>query len=130
MYRRRMRSRPIGQMIDEIGRMRGRALILWDDNIGANREYAAELFKALAPLKRWWTSQATAAIADDEELLRLASESGCKVLFLGLQRVSQESLSGANKRHNRPETYAQTVRRFHALGIAVQVGTVFGFDHD
>jgi radical SAM superfamily enzyme YgiQ (UPF0313 family) len=62
--------------------------------------------------------------------LRLAAESACKALFLGLESISQESLNGANKRHNRTETYAQTVRRFHDLGIAVQVGTVFGFDHD
>lgn len=130
MYRRRMRYRPIAQVIAEVRRMPGRALILWDDNIAANREYAAELFRALAPLKRWWTSQATADIANDEELLRLAAQSGCKALFLGLESVSQESLNGANKHHNRTETYAETVRRFHDLGIAVQVGTVFGFDHD
>jgi radical SAM superfamily enzyme YgiQ (UPF0313 family) len=130
MYRRRMRYRPIPDLIAEIRRMPGRALILWDDNIAANRDYSAELFKALAPLKRWWTSQATADIANDEELLRLAAQSGCKALFLGLESVSQDSLNGANKRHNRTETYAETVRRFHDLGIAVQVGTVFGFDHD
>jgi len=130
MYRRRMRYRPIAQVIAEVRRMPGRALILWDDNIAANRDYAAELFEALAPLNRWWTSQATADIANDEELLRLAAQSGCKALFLGLESISQESLNGANKSHNRTETYAETVRRFHDLGIAVQVGTVFGFDHD
>jgi radical SAM superfamily enzyme YgiQ (UPF0313 family) len=130
MYRRRMRYRPVAQVIAEIRRMPGRALILWDDNIAANRDYAAELFTALAPLKRWWTSQATADMADDGQLLHLASRSGCKALFLGLESVSQESLNGANKRHNRAETYAETVRPFHDHGIAVQVGTVFGFDHD
>jgi radical SAM superfamily enzyme YgiQ (UPF0313 family) len=130
MYRRRMRYRPIGQLIAEIRRMPGRALILWDDNIGANRDYAAELFKALIPLKRWWTSQATADIVNDAELLRLAARSGCKALFLGLESISQESLDGANKRHNRAETYAETVGRLHDCGIAVQAGTVFGFDHD
>jgi len=130
MYRRRMRYRPIAQLIAEVRHMPGRALILWDDNIAANRDYAAELFKALTPLKRWWTSQATADIANDEELLRLAAQSGCKALFLGLESISQESLNGANKSHNRTETYGETVRRFHDLGIAVQVGTVFGFDHD
>jgi len=130
MYRRRMRYRPLSQVIAEVRRMPGRALILWDDNISANRDYAAELFKALAPLKRWWTSQTTADIANDEELLRLAAQSGCKALFLGLESISQESLNGANKRHNQTKTYAETVRRFHDFGIAVQVGTVFGFDHD
>ena len=130
MYRRRMRYRPIGQLIAEIQRMPGRALILWDDNIAANRDYAAELFQALIPLKRWWTSQATADIARDEELLRLAARSGCKALFLGLESVSQASLNAANKSHNCTETYAETIRRLHHFGIAIQAGTVFGFDHD
>ncbi len=50
-------------------RLPGRALILWDDNIGAHRDYAKELFSAIAPLKRWWTSQCTADVAFDDEFL-------------------------------------------------------------
>ena len=74
--------------------MPGRALILWDDNMTTNRDYAGELFKALGPLKRWWTSQATADIADDEELLRLAAQSGCKALSWGW-KVSRRRVSTA-----------------------------------
>ena len=44
MYQRRMRYRPVGEIVDEIKRMPGRALIFWDDNLGANRDYAKELF--------------------------------------------------------------------------------------
>ncbi len=130
MYGRRMRYRPVGEVIDEVRRMPGRALIFWDDNIAANREYARELFSALIPLRRWWTSQATVDIAFDDELLSLAAQSGCSALFLGLESVSQESLDGANKRHNRVADYRAGVRRMHEHGIAVQAGTVFGFDHD
>ena len=78
MYQRRMRYRPVGEVVDEIRRMPGRALILWDDNIGANHDYAKELFAAIAPLKRWWTSQCTANVAFDDEFLSLAARSGCK----------------------------------------------------
>jgi hypothetical protein len=110
--------------------MPGRALIFWDDNIGANRAYAKELFAAIAPLKRWWTSQCTADVAFDDEFLSLAARSGCKALFLGLETISQASLNVANKRHNRAAEYREVIRRFHAHGIAVQAGVVFGFDHD
>jgi len=130
MYGRRMRFRPVGEVVDEIRRMPGRALILWDDNIGANRTYAKELFTAIAPLKRWWTSQATIDVAFDDEFLELAARSGCTALFLGLESISQQSLNGANKRHNNVSAYPEAVRRMHARGIAVQAGTVFGFDHD
>ncbi len=130
MYQRRMRYRPVGEIVDEIKRMPGRALIFWDDNIGANRDYAKELFTAIAPLKRWWTSQCTADVACDDEFMTLAAKSGCKALFLGLETISQASLNVANKRHNRASEYAEVIRSFHAHRIAVQAGVVFGFDHD
>ena len=130
MYQRRMRYRPVGEVVEEIRMMPGRALVFWDDNIGANRPYAKELFAAIAPLKRWWTSQCTADVAFDDEFLSLAAGSGCKALFLGLETISQASLNVANKRHNRAAEYREVIRRFHAHGIAVQAGVVFGFDHD
>ncbi|PYS50457.1 MAG: B12-binding domain-containing radical SAM protein [Acidobacteria bacterium] len=130
MYQRRMRYRPVGEIVAEIQRMPGRALIFWDDNIGANRDYAKELFTAIAPFKRWWTSQCTADVAWDDEFMTLAAKSGCKALFLGLETISQASLNVANKRHNRAGEYAEVIRRFHAHRIAVQAGVVFGFDHD
>ncbi len=130
MYQRRMRYRPIPSLVEEIRRMPGKALILWDDNIGANKRYAKELFEALRPLKRWWTSQATSDVAFDDEFLELAARSGCKALFLGLETISQQSLDSANKQHNDVAKYREVIERFHEHGIAVQAGTVFGFDHD
>jgi len=130
MYQRRMRFRPVAEVADEIKRMPGRALIFWDDNLGANRAYAKELFAAIAPFKRWWTGQCTADVAFDDEFMSLAAGSGCKALFLGLETLSQASLDVANKRHNRPAEYGEVIRRFHAHGIAVQAGVVFGFDRD
>ncbi len=130
MYQRRMRYRPVSEVVDEIRCMPGRALVFWDDNIGANREYAKELFTAIAPLQRWWTSQCTADLAFDDEFMELAAKSGCKALFLGLETICQASLNGANKRHNRAGEYSEVIRRFHHHRMAVQAGVVFGFDHD
>jgi radical SAM superfamily enzyme YgiQ (UPF0313 family) len=130
MYQRRMRYRPISEVTDEIRRMPGRAFVFWDDNIGANRQHAKELFEAITPLGRWWTSQATLDVAFDDEFLRLAAKSGCKAFFVGLESISQESLNGANKKQNDVTSYQEVVRRFHQYGIAIQAGTVFGFDHD
>src|SRR5438034_10702668 len=109
MYQRRMRYRPVGEIVDEIKRMPGRALIFWDDNIGANRDYAKELFTAIAPLGRCWTSQATLDVAFDDEFLELAAKSGCKALFVGLESISQESLNGATERHNNVSAYNEAV---------------------
>jgi radical SAM superfamily enzyme YgiQ (UPF0313 family) len=130
MYQRNMRYRPVVDIVEELKHMPGRALIFWDDNIGANKAYAKELFKAITPYKRWWTSQSTSEIAFDDEFMELAAKSGCKALFLGWETISQNSLNAANKAHNQVKKYREIIERFHYYGIAIQAGTVFGFDHD
>ena len=66
----------------------------------------------------------------DDEFLRLAAASGCKAFFVGLESVSQASLNGTHKGHNRVGDYRQLLERFHAHGIALQAGILFGFDED
>jgi len=126
----RMRYRPIGEVVSEVARAPTRAVVFWDDNIGANPRYAKELFRALIPLKKWWTSQCTLSAAADEEFIALAARSGCKALFVGLESVSQASLEGSNKAHNRVDRYHEIIRRFHDRGVAVHLGIMFGFDQD
>ena len=48
-----------------------------DDNIVGNTLYAKKLFTMLKEQKRRWVSQASVTIAENPELLKLASESGC-----------------------------------------------------
>jgi len=125
-----VRYRPIDEVVREVATSPTRAVVFWDDNIGANPRYAKELFRALAPLRKWWTSQCTANAARDEELVALAAWSGCKALFLGLESISQESLEGTNKAHNRVDDYRCLIANLHRHGIAVHLGIMFGFDQD
>ena len=130
MYRSRFRKRPVEAVAAEYAALRGKVVILWDDNIAGDRSYAKSLFRALAPHRKWWSAQASVHAAEDEEFLALAARSGCKQLFIGLESVSQASLNGVAKAFNRVDDYARAIERIHAHGIAVQAGIVFGFDHD
>jgi radical SAM superfamily enzyme YgiQ (UPF0313 family) len=47
----KLRTRPIGKVIDELKSL-GRYILFMDDNITLNKEYAKELFKQMAPLKK------------------------------------------------------------------------------
>jgi len=125
-----MRYRPIDEVVREVATSPTRAVVLWDDNIGANAAYSKELFRALTPLRKWWTSQCTANAARDEEFVELAARSGCKALFLGLESISQESLEATNKGHNRVDGYYRLIANLHRHGIAVHLGIMFGFDQD
>ncbi len=130
MYKHGLRKRPIAEVAAEYGSFRGKRIIFWDDNIAADKQYAKQLFRAIAPHRKWWSSQATIQAAQDDELLDAAASSGCKQLFIGLESISQSSMKEVHKGFNRVEDYARIVKRVHAHGIAVQAGIVFGFDND
>ena len=130
MYKYGFGKRPVAEVAAEYGSFRGKTIIFWDDNITADKEYAKELFRAITPYRKWWSSQATIQAAQDDELLETAARSGCKQLFLGLESVSQSSMKEVRKGFNRVEDYARVIARVHSHGIAVQAGIVFGFDND
>ncbi|MFZ3262984.1 MAG: radical SAM protein [Terriglobales bacterium] len=130
MYQSQVRQRPVDVVAREYASFPGKVIILWDDNIASDMDYAKTLFKALAPHRKWWSSQASIHAGKDDEFLDLAARSGCKQLFIGLESISQGSLNQVQKRFNRVSDYASAIARIHAHGIAVQAGIVFGFDND
>ena len=130
MYGHKLRKRPIPEVAAEYASFKGNVIIFWDDNIAGDMEYAKRLFRAIAPYRKWWSSQASIHAGRDDEFLEAAAQSGCKQLFLGLESVSQQSVAGVNKGFNRTEEYVEIIERIHSHGIAVQAGIVFGFDHD
>ena len=101
-----------------------------DDLHNSNRAYCRELWAALKPLKIKWGCQSTLFLADDEEMVKLAAESGCVSVFVGLESLDEESLDETNKPFNRVHKFSQEIKMFHNYGIMVNPGIVFGFDND
>jgi radical SAM superfamily enzyme YgiQ (UPF0313 family) len=130
MYRHSFRKRPVAEVAAEYASFKGKVIIFWDDNIAGDMDYAVELFRAITPYRKWWSSQATIQAGRNDEFLEAAKRSGCKQLFIGLESISQASMGEVHKGFNRVEEYSRIIQNIHAHGIAVQVGIVFGFDHD
>ena len=130
IYKNKFRKRPIEEVAKDFSSFKGKVVVFWDDNISADMEYAKEMFKAITPYKKWWTSQAGIKAGEDDEFLELAYRSGCRHLFIGFESVTQMSLDGANKSFNKVERYREIIRRIHSYGISIQAGIVFGFDCD
>ncbi len=124
------RQRPVDEVVAEVAAIPDKFIIFVDDNLTADRDYARRLFQALAPLRKWWITQATLAIADDPELVELAARAGCKGVFVGLETFSDRNLGAVSKSFNRVSGYREAVRLLHRHGIAVEAGIVFGFDGD
>jgi radical SAM superfamily enzyme YgiQ (UPF0313 family) len=123
-------QRPVEEVIAEIREQASRKLIFVDLNLVADPLYARQLFTALVPLEVQWYGLATVLLAEDQSLLDLAADSGCKGLLMGLESISRQNLRESHKSFNSPENYAEVVRRLHERGIALQGCFVFGLDQD
>lgn len=133
---RRPRVRELDNILAEVESLsrsnliRRKIVAFVDDNIAANPGRAKELFKALIPMKVAWGSQASITFAEDEELVALAAESGCRFLFIGLETLSSRALEEMGKRQNHAERYADALRLLKKHKIHVMGAFIFGFDSD
>lgn len=122
------RLRPIEKIVAEIKAAPTNWFELHSDNLTANRDYALELFKALIPLNINWVGEATIKLADDEELLRAAADSGCKELLIGIETSSKDALTNTGKSFVDPASIREKIDVFHRNGIAITSSMIFGFD--
>lgn len=126
------RTRPIPLVIKELERLRQGSVFLFlvDDNLVGNRSYAKALFQEMTPFQFKWASHAPLHFADDEELLKLASQSGCVALFVGFESLSPENLSMMAKESNLKTSPVEAVKKFHDHGIGVLASFILGYDYD
>lgn len=127
-FKGKYRLRPVENVVAEIKAAPTKWFELHADNLTADREYAVALFKALIPLGINWVGESTIKMAEDEELLRLAGESGCKYLLVGIETPSQAALSSSGKGFVSPKQIRARIRKFHDHGISITSSMIFGFD--
>ncbi|MBE3111701.1 MAG: radical SAM protein, partial [Acidobacteria bacterium] len=102
-----------------------------DDNIIGHPSYAKELFAALKPLKISWVGQSSISLlVNDDELLKLAAESGCKGLFIGLESVKEAQMSSLRKSFKSLEGLENALKKMRKAGIFAHASMIFGFDED
>jgi radical SAM superfamily enzyme YgiQ (UPF0313 family) len=134
LYGHKLRKRPIDDVLAQVRKIQARNLNVFftDDNIVGDREYAIELFKGLIDLQQetgkelLWGAQSTLLLAEDEEILELASKSGCSILYLGFESLSRNALAKANKRHNSPERYREAMKALQKRSIRVAASLITG----
>jgi len=123
------RTRPLDQVLDEVGRV-PRHFMFVDDNIIADRHYARRLFEAMIPLKKRWVSQCSIEIADDPDLLDLAHRAGCRGLFVGIETTSGRNLAAMDKGFNGSGDQKSRIAAIRRKGIGIIAGMIVGMDND
>jgi radical SAM superfamily enzyme YgiQ (UPF0313 family) len=134
----RYRLRPIPDVVREFRLIREKRVLVVDDNlIGTRPEHisrAKDLFRAMAQanLRKEWVAQATINFADDEELLSLAAQAGCRGVFIGFESLSPEGLREIGKKFNllRDRDFRTSVRRIQRHQILVVGSFIIGLDID
>ena len=124
------RYRPIPEVIEELKSLPGRMVFFADDNLYSNKVYAKKLFREMIPLKKKWSCQGDSLIANDAELLRLAAESGCQWIFIGIESISEKNLAQMRKSFNKVKQYKESFKKVHDAGINVFGSFIFGLDED
>jgi radical SAM superfamily enzyme YgiQ (UPF0313 family) len=132
----RYRRRPIEKVLEEFKLIQEKYVFIVDDNlIGIGSEdisFCKNLFRAMinAKIPKKWIAQVTVNMADDEELLRLASQAGCIGIEIGFESDSREGLLEIEKGYYaRPgRDFQAAVRRIQRHGILVAGGFMIGLD--
>lgn len=124
------RVKPVEQVLRELGPLKeGEAICFVDDNIVGSPGYAAQLFKALIPLKIRWIGQSAITIANNKELLKLAAESGCVGLLIGIETVEPANIAYTGGKVNLDRLEEQ-LGRIHEAGLGVNATFILGLEGD
>ncbi len=99
-----------------------------DDLHNSNRDYCKKLWTALKELNIKWGAQCTLFLGNEPDMVKLAAQSGCVSMFVGLESISDEVLAEMNKPFNQEKRYEDQIKCFHDHGIMVNPGIIFGSD--
>ncbi len=103
-----------------------------DDNTFVDKAWSKQLCRALAPRKLKWFTETDITVAEDEELLDLLRESGCRQVLIGLESPDRNALEGVELRSNFKARWAyryhDALRRIHDHGVTVNGCFTLGLD--
>jgi len=139
MYGRKMRLKPIKQVLEEVQawHTRGTSHVFFaDDNFIGNRAYAKDLLRALV---KWngaqrhalsFYTQASIDMVRDEELLGLLRDANFAMIFIGIESPRKASLAETHKTQNEKLDLVAAIHKVQSYNLFISAGMIVGFDHD
>jgi radical SAM superfamily enzyme YgiQ (UPF0313 family) len=103
-----------------------------DDNTFLNKKWGKEFLRAIRPLQISWFTETDISLADDDELLDLLAESGCRQILVGLESPDAEDLEGVdpkNWKRKRSARYLEAIDKIQSRGVTVNGCFVLGLDN-
>ncbi|MBN2337013.1 MAG: radical SAM protein [Acidobacteria bacterium] len=122
------RTRPAGDVIEEIRHTRSKDILFADSNFAGNLSHAMEVMEALIPLKIRWSALWSAHLCKNDAFMDLARRSGLLHLNIGMESIDPETLASMNKKANKVEEYERILEGLHRRGISYSLNFIFGWD--
>jgi len=117
-------------LIREIKNLPGRFFTFLDPNIAGDPQHASDVFRLLAPLKKYWGGCASFDIMKQPDLLDMMIRAGCRGLLIGFESIDQQTLDAVEKPFNRVELFSDAIGLLQRSRVMVQGNFMFGFDTD
>lgn len=131
------RTRPIEDVIKDLTNTKGLSFIkrktamILDNNLGGSITNAKNLLKEIAKLNFWAIgAQYSIECLRDDEFVELLSKANCRMSFIGMESLSEESLRDVEKKQNKVEEYKEFFFKLNKRGILTFTGFMFALDED
>lgn len=151
IYGRKLRSRPIDDVMKEMDIVEAKNVFIVDNLIYENRSYFMQLMKRMESIDKKWIGVGSLNMAQDREFIEAMARSGCAFLYIGFdhlyenvyQSYRKTDLHGHYKEDMKihdidykqdylavAEQYRKAVKIIQDEGIGVFGTFAFGFDSD
>lgn len=131
------RTRPVADVINDLKSARRlpwhrrKLAMILDNNLGGDIAYAKELLREVAKLPFWGIgTQFSIECLRDGEFVDLLAKARCRMAFIGMESLNEESLQGVEKRQNKVREYKNAFEQLHRRGILTFTGLMFALEGD
>ena len=124
------RKRPVEHVLRDLEATGSRNINFCDDNLCEDIKYSAQLFDAMKGSRYRWGTQTTLNVARHPDLLKKAYDSGCRLMALGVETLSERNLQSVDKTFHAIDRYADGMRRIMDAGISPHALIIFGLPDD
>ena len=131
------RVRPVEDVIRDLKNTKGlpfikrKTAMILDNNLGGSLTNAKNLLREIAKLKFWAIgAQYSIECLRDNEYVELLAKANCRMSFLGIESLNEESLRDVEKKQNKVEEYKEFFHKLNKKGILTFTGFMFALDED
>lgn len=135
VYGPRYRHKSVTQVIDEIEKVqtlkKNPHIYFTDDNMLVKKSFSIQLLTCLKEMGIRWMTHTDIGLAENQEVLKLLYQSGCRKVVIGFESIVPDSLKNLEEwKYKRFHQYEEAIKVIQSYGIGVWGTFIVGLDND